>query len=178
MSIILDDEEGRAELEKLVGEWRASQRKIVFTNGCFDLLHAGHLRIFLGAKQLGDLLLVGLNSDNSVKSLKGAARPVVSENYRAELVAALKPVDYVVIFNQLTTDHLLEIVRPAVYVKGGDYTPENLPEYGTLSRLKIQVVFFPLLPDISTTKLISKMSKVNLRFRARREQLKKHSGVF
>jgi rfaE bifunctional protein nucleotidyltransferase chain/domain len=161
MSIIWDDAGGRAELDKLTEGWRAAERKVVFTNGCFDLLHAGHLRIFLAAKQLGDLLLVGINSDSSVKSLKGAERPVVGENYRAELVAALKPVDYVVIFHQLTTDHLLEIVRPAVYVKGGDYSPENLPEYGTLSLLKIQVIFFPLIPGISTTKLISKMSRVD-----------------
>jgi D-beta-D-heptose 7-phosphate kinase/D-beta-D-heptose 1-phosphate adenosyltransferase len=157
MSVIRDDAGGRILLDKLIEEWRIAKHKVVFTNGCFDLLHVGHLRIFLAAKQLGDLLLVGINSDSSVKSLKGTSRPVVGENDRAELVAALKPVDYVIVFDRLTTDHLLEIIKPQVYVKGGDYSIINLPEYQTLSRLAIQVVFLPLVPDISTTKLISRI---------------------
>lgn len=145
------------ELEEWVKEIRKAGLKVVLTNGCYDLLHIGHLRTFSSAKQLGDILLVGINSDHSIRLLKGPSRPVVGQSERAELVAALKPVDFVTIFNDRTAIRLLEIVRPRVYVKGGDYSPWTLPEYQTLIRLGITVRFIPLVSGTSSTKLITKL---------------------
>lgn len=153
MSEIID----QTELEERIKEIRKIGSKIVLTNGCFDLLHIGHLHTFNQAKLLGDILLVGINSDRSIRLLKGPGRPVVGENERAELVAALKPVDFVTIFDDRTAVRLLEKVRPQVYVKGGDYSPWTLPEYQTLIRLGITVRFIPLITGKSTTKLITKI---------------------
>ena len=111
-----------------VEEWRsdllAEGKKLVFTNGCFDLLHVGHLRYLRAAKEMGDLLIVGLNSDRSVRELKGAERPLVTQLERAELLLALDVVDTVVLFDELTPENLIRMVRPDVLVKGGDYDPE------------------------------------------------------
>lgn len=148
---------GQTELEERIKEIRKSGSKIVLTNGCFDLLHIGHLHTFNQAKLLGDILLVGINSDRSIRLLKGPGRPVVGQNERAELVAALKPVDFATIFDDRTAVRLLEQVRPQVYVKGGDYSPWTLPEYQTLIRLGITVRFIPLITGKSTTKLITKI---------------------
>ena len=144
-----------AEIQKL----RTANKKVVFTNGCFDLIHIGHLRTFNEAKKMGDILIVGLNSDRSVKALKGETRPLISEQDRAELVLALKPVDYVIIFEETDVSHLLETIRPDIYVKGGDYTLENLPEKETIIRLNIEVKFIPLIAGISTTELVNRVSK-------------------
>ena len=145
-----------AEIQKL----RTANKKVVFTNGCFDLIHIGHLRTFNEAKKMGDILIVGLNSDRSVKALKGETRPFISEQDRAELVLALKPVDYVIIFEETDVSHLLETIRPDIYVKGGDYTLENLPEKETIIRLNIEVKFIPLIAGISTTELVNRVSKL------------------
>lgn len=110
-----------AELGVALEDARAKGRRIVLTNGCFDLLHVGHVRSLRAAKQLGDVLVVGINSDDSVRKLKGAARPLLPEAERAEVIAALESVDYVVIFGEATAERLVEHVRPEVYVKGGDY---------------------------------------------------------
>lgn len=150
-SVLYDD------LEIYVQTWKAGGKKIVLSNGCFDLLHIGHLRTFQQAKTFGDILLIGVNSDRSVRSLKGPTRPLNNETDRAELVAALNPVDFVVVFDELTADRLLERVKPDLYVKGGDYTRESLPEYETLNRLGIQTQFIPLVEGISTTTLVKKM---------------------
>ena len=101
-------------------------KTIVFTNGCFDILHAGHVRYLAAAKRLGDILVVGLNGDLSVRELKGDGRPLNSQDDRAEVMAALEAVDYVIIFGEKRVDHLLREVRPRVYAKGGDYTLEIL----------------------------------------------------
>ena len=145
-----------------IQKWRAANKKVIFTNGCFDLLHVGHLRTFNEAKKLGDLLIVGINSDHSVKTLKGKTRPLISERDRAELISALKPVDYVIIFDEVDVSNLLETVQPEVYVKGGDYTLENLPEKETLIRFNIEVKFIPLVAGISTTELINRIRKANI----------------
>jgi rfaE bifunctional protein nucleotidyltransferase chain/domain len=144
-------------LEDYVQSWKAEQKKIVLSNGCFDLLHIGHLRTFQQSKMYGDILVIGVNSDRSVRALKGPTRPLNNEADRAELVAALKPVDFVVIFDELTADRLLERVKPDLYVKGGDYTRESLPEYATLERLGIKTQFIPLVAGISTTALVKKI---------------------
>ena len=145
-----------------IQKWRAANKKIVFTNGCFDLIHAGHLRTFNEAKKMGDLLVVGVNSDRSVKTLKGETRPLVSEQDRAGLIAALKPVDYVIIFDEINVSRLLESIKPDLYVKGGDYTIDNLPEKEAIIRSKIEVKFIPLVAGISTTELVRRIRQANI----------------
>ena len=140
--------------------WHDGNSTIVLTNGCFDLIHAGHLRTFREAKQWGDILVVGINSDRSVKALKGNSRPIIPENDRAELLAALTPVDFVTIFTETTAINLLEKVRPHIYLKGGDYTLENLPEKPVLERFNITVKFTPLIPGVSTSEIIRKIQQI------------------
>ena len=118
----------RDDLIARVGEARAAGRTISFANGGFDLLHVGHVRYLQGAAQEGDVLVVAINDDASVRALKGDGRPVLAAEARAELVAALRCVDYVVIFPELTVGPLLEALRPDVHCKGTDYTVENVPE--------------------------------------------------
>lgn len=149
-------------LREEIPKWRAANKKIVFTNGCFDLIHVGHLRTFIEAKKMGDLLIVGINSDRSVKALKGETRPLISERDRAELIEALKPIDYVIIFDENNASRLLETIKPDIYVKGGDYTLENLPEKETIVRYNIEVKFIPLVPGISTTELVNRIRKANI----------------
>ena len=150
-----------SDLDK-IQKLHAANKKIVLTNGCFDLVHIGHLRTFVEAKKLGDLLIVGINSDQSVKSLKGETRPIISQEDRAELVSAMKPVDYVIIFDELNVSNLLEKINPDVYVKGGDYTLDNLPEKATIIRLGIEVKFIPVVVGISTTELVNRIRKANI----------------
>src|SRR5438093_6231289 len=111
----------RAELKKLLATRRARHKRIVFTNGTFDLLHIGHVRYLQAARELGDVLVVGVNSDDSVRGYKGPSRPVVPQDERAEIVAALRCVDYAVIFDEPTAAQLVEVLQPDIYVKGGDY---------------------------------------------------------
>jgi rfaE bifunctional protein nucleotidyltransferase chain/domain len=134
-------------------------RRLVFTNGCFDLLHAGHVRYLQQARVLGDALAVGLNSDRSVRELKGADRPVNAQDDRAEVLAALGCVDFVVIFDGKRATELIDIVRPHIYAKGGDYTPESLDpeERAALSAAGSRVEILPLVPGRSTTAVLQKL---------------------
>ena len=116
------------EAARLAEGWRAAGKRLVLANGCFDLLHVGHVRYLHGAKALGDVLLVALNSDASVRRLKGPGRPIMSEAERAEIVAALASVDAVVVFDEDTADGLVARLRPHVHAKGTDYTEESVPE--------------------------------------------------
>jgi len=115
-------------LEPVVAALKASGKTVVFANGCFDLLHVGHIRYLQGARQLGDALIVGLNSDESVRRLKGLQRPLMPENERAEILAALACVDYVVIFQEPTVEEVLRLLKPDIQCKGTDYTEETVPE--------------------------------------------------
>src|SRR5213595_3620055 len=124
--------------EKLADHKRRG-RRVVFANGCCDTLHVGHIRYLEGARREGDILVVGINDDSSVRSLKGPGRPVLDENARALLVAALRPVDYVVLFSEPTVEALLEELRPDVHAKGTDYTSETVPERATAVRLGIRM---------------------------------------
>lgn len=135
-------------------------RKLVFTNGCFDLLHAGHVRYLEQARSLGDALVVGLNSDESVRLLKGPDRPLNHENDRAEVLAALRAVDAVVVFNGQRATALIEAIRPHVYAKGGDYTPASLDagERAALEHVGSHIHILPLVPGRSTTCLMHKMA--------------------
>ena len=133
---------------------RPRQGRWVFTNGCFDLLHVGHLRTLAWARAQGDVLVVGVNSDTSVRSLgKGPSRPLVPQEERAEMLAGLSCVDYVVIFDEPTPLPLLEQLRPEVHVKGGDYRVEDLPETPLVQSYGGQVLITPLVPGRSTTTL-------------------------
>lgn len=142
-------------------ECRRQGRKIVFTNGCFDLLHVGHVRYLEQARTLGDLLVVAINSDRSVSALKGPSRPLNCEDERAEVVAALRCVDAVTIFDDLRATAVIEKLRPAVYVKGGDYTIDSLDsnERVALEKCGSEVMILPLVPGRSTTALTKKMAR-------------------
>jgi rfaE bifunctional protein nucleotidyltransferase chain/domain len=120
------------QLKRIVEDARASGKRVVFANGCFDVLHVGHVRYLNEAKALGDLLIVGLNSDASVLRLKGKGRPILDETARGKLLSALECVDYLVLFDDDTVDRLLIELRPHFHCKGGDYTPENVPEKETV----------------------------------------------
>jgi D-glycero-beta-D-manno-heptose 1-phosphate adenylyltransferase len=124
MGRVLDLEGARAVAEKA----RAAGRRVVLANGCFDLLHVGHVRYLEDARALGDLLIVGLNGDDAVRRLKGPGRPLMPAVERAEMLAALRAVDHVVVFDDDTADRLVAILRPAVHAKGTDYTAESVPE--------------------------------------------------
>lgn len=140
--------------------WRNAQKKnqqrVILTNGCFDILHIGHVRYLQAAREAGDLLLVGVNADGSVRELKGPTRPVNRDQDRAELLAALRCVDATLIFSERTADALIEAVQPDVYVKAGDYTRETLPETPTLDRLGIDIVFMPFVQGYSTTQTLAR----------------------
>lgn len=129
----------RTELVERLAERRRHGKRIVLTNGCFDLLHVGHVRYLEGARREGDVLVVGVNSDSSVRRLKGAGRPVLAEQARAQLVAALAAVDYVVVFDEPDVGALLAELRPHVHAKGTDYTAETVPERDVAARLGIRV---------------------------------------
>ena len=133
------------------------EKKIVFTNGCFDIIHAGHVRYLTAAKNFGDVLIVGLNSDSSVRQLKGASRPINNQADRAEVLLALKPVDYVIIFDELTAENLISKVKPDVYVKGGDYSLETLPEAKIVQSYGGRVELVNLVAGKSTSKIIKKI---------------------
>jgi D-glycero-beta-D-manno-heptose 1-phosphate adenylyltransferase len=150
---VLDRERLAAALE----ERRVRGEKVVFTNGCFDILHVGHARYLAEARALGDLLVVGLNSDHSVQALKGPGRPLVPQEERAEMLAHLASVDYVCIFPEATPVSLIEAVRPAVHVKGGDYQLDDLPEAEAVRRGGGEVVIVSLVPGRSTTNIVSRI---------------------
>ena len=145
------------ELRKIIKRLKSQNNKIVFTNGCFDLLHLGHVRYLKQAKKLGDVLIVGLNTDSSVKNLKGSPRPYVGEMERAEIIASLECVDYVTIFSELRPDNLIKIVKPDVHVKGGDYKISALPEKKLVEELGGEVVVIPPIKGRSTTNIVEKI---------------------
>ena len=152
-----------AEMSRISGAMRDAGRRLVFTNGCFDLLHAGHVRYLQQARGLGDALLVAVNGDSSVRGLKGPGRPLNNEEDRAEVIAALGCVDYVTIFQEERVTRLLREIRPQVYAKGGDYTEESLnpEEAAALREIAAEIKILPLVPGKSTTKLIEKMESGN-----------------
>jgi D-glycero-beta-D-manno-heptose 1-phosphate adenylyltransferase len=149
------------ELSQRCEKLRGAGKKIVATNGCFDLLHVGHVRYLQAARALGDFLAVGLNGDRSVCELKGTGRPIATEADRAEVVAALQCVDLVTIFPQVRATQFLVAVRPAVYVKGGDYSPESLDEEerAVLKESGAEILLVPFEAGYSTSGLIEQICK-------------------
>jgi rfaE bifunctional protein nucleotidyltransferase chain/domain len=144
----------REELPEIAKDLRERAKKIVFANGCFDILHVGHVRYLEGARAEGDALIVGVNADSSVCRLKGPGRPVLGENARAALVAALRVVDYVVIFPDPNVESLLAELRPDVHAKGTDYTEQTVPERAVAERLGIRVAIVGDPKNHSTRELL------------------------
>ncbi len=139
---------------------RESGGRVVFTNGCFDLLHPGHVAYLEEARSLGDALVVGLNSDESVRGLgKGPERPIVAEADRAAVLAALRAVDAVVVFDERTPVRLMREVQPDIYVKGGDYRIEDLPEAGVAREIGAEVRIIPFKPGYSTSALVERIKR-------------------
>ncbi len=147
------------DISEIVEELKNENKKIVFTNGCFDILHVGHVRYLNKSAEFGDVLIIGLNSDASVKRLKGETRPLNNENDRAEVLLGLKSVDYVVLFDENTPENLLEIIKPDVYTKGADYTLETLPEAKTVIKNGGRVEFIEMVQGKSTTNIINSIKK-------------------
>lgn len=147
----------RKYLKEVIFEEKEKNNKIVSTNGCFDILHVGHVRYLQESKKQGDILVVYLNSDASVKRLKGESRPLNNEADRAEVLAALACVDYVVIFEEDTPCNLIEITKPDIHTKGGDYNPDNLPETKVIRENGGELVFINFVEGKSTTATIEKM---------------------
>ena len=145
------------ELKSIASQAKARGQKVVFTNGCFDILHRGHLHLLREAKALGALLIVAVNSDSSVRQLKGPARPVIAETERAELIAALEMVDYVTLFDELDPYRQIEEIRPDILVKGGDWKEEEIIGGDIVERSGGKVAVIPYLKGFSTTQIIDRL---------------------
>jgi len=143
----------------LAAKAKLEGKRVVFANGCFDTLHVGHVRYLQGAREEGDVLIVGVNSDASVHRLKGPGRPILDELARAQLVAALRCVDYVLLFSDANVERLLEEIRPDVHAKGTDYTAENVPERAVAERLGIRVAIVGDAKEHSTRALLESIRK-------------------
>lgn len=145
------------ELQAIVRDLRSQGKKVVFTNGCFDLLHRGHTRYLEQARSLGDALIVAMNSDSSVRALKGEGRPILPEEERAEVLAALASVDYVIIFEELDPARIIAILEPDVLVKGGDYPLDRIVGRETVEARGGRVLSLPLIEGSSTTEIINRI---------------------
>jgi len=151
-------------LERLLAlraEWRRQGRMVVWTNGCFDVLHVGHIRNLYAAAQQGDVLVVGINSDASVRRIKGASRPVIEQNERAELLASLACVDCVLIFEEDTVIPVLSRLQPEIHCKGAEYAPPNgkfVPEADTVRAYGGEIRYMPQIPNRSTSEIIRRIS--------------------
>jgi len=154
VSQIIND---RDELKRVVDALHAASKVIVFANGAFDIIHVGHVRYLIGAAEEGDVLIVGVNSDESIRRYKDSNRPIQPLAERMEIVAAFRPVTIVTPFGEPTCDAMLELIRPHVHAKGPDYTPKNLPEYPALQRLGIRLANVGDPKDHSSTELIDRM---------------------
>jgi rfaE bifunctional protein nucleotidyltransferase chain/domain len=156
MEKILDRKILKDELNTL----RREGKKIAFTNGCFDILHVGHVRYLKEAKKTADILIMGLNSDSSVRSIKGEKRPLVGEQERAEVVAALEFVDFVTIFQELTPLELINYLEPDIIIKGGDWTEDKVVGREEVKKWGGRVIIIPEVEGKSTTNIVEKIKKV------------------
>ena len=156
MNKIYSREKLKEELDRL----RKEGKKTIFTNGCFDILHVGHARYLQEAKKIGDILVVAINSDSSVRAIKGEKRPIIPEDERAEMVASLGSVDYVTIFHESTPLELIEYLQPHVIVKGGDWTEEKVVGRESVKKLGGTVVIVPEIRGASTSGIIEKITKI------------------
>jgi len=148
-----------SDLQKRLAQWRLLDKSVVFTNGCFDILHAGHIASFTEAAKHGDILIIGLNADSSIQGLKGPNRPVNDENARALLLASLVMVDAVVLFSEPTPLELILSIKPDVLVKGGDYKIEDIVGGKEVKGWGGKIVINPIIEGFSTTSIINKIQK-------------------
>jgi D-beta-D-heptose 7-phosphate kinase/D-beta-D-heptose 1-phosphate adenosyltransferase len=148
-----------SEIVKLFARLRSKRKKIVFTNGCFDILHVGHVDYLSRAKDMGDILVVGLNSDSSVKKIKGAGRPINKESDRVKVLSALSFVDYIISFNETTPENLIKKVRPDILVKGGDWKIEDIVGGAFVRSRGGKVKSIPFVKGYSTTSIIEKSAR-------------------
>jgi len=149
----------REKLQNLLTIWNFKEQKVVFTNGCFDILHRGHVEYLAKAASLGDVLIVGLNTDSSVRRLKGETRPVQDENSRAIILSALQFITHVVLFEENTPYELIKFVQPDILVKGSDYLAENIVGYDIVTAKGGQVVTIDLVQGYSTTGIVKKLQE-------------------
>jgi rfaE bifunctional protein nucleotidyltransferase chain/domain len=149
------------DLKVIAADARSKGRSVVFTNGCFDLLHRGHVHVLREAKACGDLLITGVNSDKSVKKIKGPARPVLPESDRSELLASLEMVDYVVLFDEPDPYQLISAIRPNVLVKGGDWSGEKIVGADLVEEAGGRVVVIPYIKGFSTTEIIERIKNLD-----------------
>ena len=147
----------RNSIPTLTQELSSTKSSIVFTNGCFDIIHVGHVHYLQQAKDLGHKLWIGLNSDTSIKSIKGDSRPLNAEQQRAFVLAGLTCVDYITIFSEDTPINLINTIQPAIHVKGGDYNKKDLPEYPVVTGYGGEVVILPFVEGFSTTSIIDQL---------------------
>ena len=150
-----------SELKKIAEALKSQNKKIVTTNGVFDILHIGHIRYLQEAKKLGGILIIAINSDRSVKEIKGPKRPLNNENDRAEALAALECVDYVAIFDEENPIKFLEEIKPNIHVKGGDYKINQIIEKGTVEKNNGKIILIPKVEGYSTTDLINRIIGLN-----------------
>ncbi len=155
--------ENRTNLKKLITLHKSSGKKIIFTNGCFDILHPGHVNYLAEAKKRGDILIVGVNTDTSIKKIKGPTRPINTLEDRLSVLSALECIDYLISFPENTPLNLIRIIKPYIYIKGGDYTRETLPETPLVEKYGGKVEIIPFLVDRSTTKIINKIKSNSLK---------------
>ena len=144
-------------LMKKIEKWRSKNKKIVFTNGCFDLIHLGHIEILARSSDFGDKLIIGVNSDLSIKMLKGENRPIIQQSSRIRQLSALEFVDAVILFDEETPIKLIETIKPDVITKGGDYTAKNVIGNEVVSQKNGEVVIIPLTQGFSTTSILNKI---------------------
>lgn len=145
------------DLSQIIKKWRLNGDKIIFTNGCFDLIHLGHLEILARSADLGDKLIVGINSDVSIKKIKGNSRPIIEEGSRAKQLAAIEFIDAVILFNEDTPYNLINILKPDVLTKGGDYKKNDIVGNQLINKEQGEVVIIPLTQGYSTTSILEKI---------------------
>ncbi|MCX5713638.1 MAG: D-glycero-beta-D-manno-heptose 1-phosphate adenylyltransferase [Candidatus Omnitrophica bacterium] len=150
-----------SQLKKICARLKKQGRVVVFTNGCFDILHLGHVKYLEDAGRYGDILVVAVNSDASVSKIKGSARPIVNQYDRIRIIAGLESVDYAVLFNASTPLDLIRLLRPDILIKGADWKKENIVGAGLVKSYGGRVLTVKLLPDRSTTKLIERIAKIH-----------------
>ena len=144
-------------IDVFVSKIDISDKKVVFTNGCFDILHLGHLRLLKKASQMGDVLVLGLNTDTSIKILKGEERPINNQNYRSEMLEYFDFIDYIILFENETPLELIIKLKPDILVKGGDYKEEEIVGHEFMKRNKGKIVVFDLLEGLSSTSILNKL---------------------
>lgn len=145
----------RQALCRLVHQYKSQKKKVVLATGCFDILHSGHIQLFREAKKLGDILIVGANTDKTIRKIKGPTRPIVKENVRLKNIAAVEYVDYVTSFSEQTPTELISALKPHIFVKGGDWSSKELPEIPTLRAHGGKMIWVPIRIQTSTTALTS-----------------------